>query len=483
LAYTQIDNMTSSTYSPRTDLCATMPTDAGQTLLRLLHLSDAHVVDTASPARCEWIELLGADPYWKPLLHMHRPYEALTHWVLAAHVQQLRRNPLAPWSQQPYDLALSTGDAIDNAQANELQAFVKIMGGGHAALSAYGGVHEAGHELGSGEWPYWCPDQTDSDPWKRQGYPQLSGYVARASAELHSPGLGFAWASVPGNHDVMRQGTAWSNPALEACAVGDLKALAGPPDWRPEGPLDLFVRQPERFCAGTALRQVAPSAQRRAVDLREWLAAHLQAGASGIGQAQLRSGRADTVIDTEHVRVILLDTNHPAGDYQGSIGAAQIEWLEARLAEVEQQPGRLAVLASHHGSASLVNTRGDDPDRLLAQALTAVAHRHPCVVAWLVGHRHLHRVMAHPHTEGRAGGFWEITTASLIDWPAQTRAVEFVRHGGGVLEIVCTLQDHQAEAGSLAALHAELARRFAGEAAQHMQGTADDGNVRLFLQR
>jgi hypothetical protein len=117
----------------------------------------------------------------------------------------------------------------------------------------------------------------------------------------------------------------------------------------------------------------------------------------------------------------------------------------------------------------------------LAQALTEAVHRHPSVVAWLVGHRHLHRVTAHPHPQGLGRGFWEITTASIIDWPSQTRAVEILRHPDGQLEMVCTLLDHQAPAGSLAALHANLARRFAGGAAAHMQGEAGDRNVRLLL--
>jgi metallophosphoesterase (TIGR03767 family) len=469
-------------YCLRTDLGGSVPTGQGQALLRLVHLSDAHVVDTVSPARCEWIELLAADPYWNRLLHMHRPYEALTHWALAAHVERLRRNPLAPWSAQPFDLALSTGDNIDNAQANELQTFVRIMAGGRCALSAYGGVHEAGHELGGGAWPFWCPDAGVPDLWKGQGYPVVPGFVARASAEVHSEGLGFAWTSVPGNHDVMRQGTARPNHAIEALAVGDHKALAGPLDFRPDDPQRLFVEQPQVFSTGAG-RPISAASQRRAVDTREWIAAHMQHGAAGFGQAQLRSGRADTVIDTEHVRLILLDTNHPAGDFEGSIGAAQIDWLEARLAEVEQQPGRLAVVASHHGADSLVNTLGADPERLLAQALTAALHRHPCVVAWLVGHRHLHLVAAHPHPAGQGGGFWEITTASLIDWPSQTRAVEILRHADGTLEIVCTLLDHGGEVGSLAALHRDLAQRFAGAAAAHMQGAAGDGNVRLMLPR
>jgi metallophosphoesterase (TIGR03767 family) len=468
-------------YCLRTDLGGAIPTGQGLTLINLLHLSDAHVMDTVSPARCEWIELQAEDPYWNNLLHMHRPYEALTHWALAAHVAELRRNPFAPWTNKAFDLAISTGDSIDNAQANELQAFLKIMSGGSIALSAYGGVHEKGPELGPGAWPFWCPDAEVSDMWKPLGYPVVPGFVARASAELHSEGLGFAWTSVPGNHDVMRQGTALPNTAIEAIAVGARKALAGPSDFRPGDPQGLYVEHPEQFCSGTT-RLISTSTLRRSVDRREWLAAHMQHGALGYGQSQVRSGKADAIVDTEHVRIILLDTNHPAGNFEGSIGSAQIAWLEERLVEVAQS-GRLVVLASHHGSASLKNERGADPERLLAQALIDTVHRHPCVVAWLVGHRHLHRVMAHPHPGGHGGGFWEITTASIIDWPSQTRAVEIIRHGDGSLELVCTLLDHQGEAGSLAVLHRDLARRFAGGAAAHMRGEEGDGNVRLLLQR
>ena len=109
-----------------------------------------------------------------------------------------------------------------------------------------------------------------------------------------------------------------------------------------------------------------------------------------------------------------------------------------------------------------------------------MAHRHASVAAWLVGHRivhrHVHRIVSHP---GPHGGFWEISTGSVINWPPQIRALEFVRHTGGQMEIVCTLLDHDAPPGSLAHLRHGLARRFAGDRCGRMQGQAGDGNVRL----
>ena len=459
----------------RTDLGGTARTGPGQCVLSLLLFSDVHVMDTVSPARGEWVELLGNEPRWKPLLHMHRPYEAITHWAFAAHVEAARRKPLGPWSARPFDFALSLGDNIDNAQHNELEVFLTILSGGQTRVSAHGGVHEASAALGSGPWPYWCPEPSTDDLWKPRGYPAVAGYVARASAELSSDGLGFSWAALPGNHDLMRQGTALPDADIERIATGSHKTLQCPAGFDPADPLTLFVTEPAAFSCGTD-RVIEALASRRAVDQQGWIEAVVARGALGYTAQHVASGCADAVIDTGRVRIILLDTNHPAGDYQGSIGEAQLDWLEQRLAEVDAQSGRLAVLASHHGSASLTNTRGPDASRRHAAALTAVAHRHPCVVAWLVGHRHLHQIVPHP---GPGGGFWEITTGSLIDWPSQARAVEFVCHDDGSLEIVCTLLDHEAPPDSLAFLHRDLSRLFAGPQAERMQGQAGDGNVRL----
>ena len=467
----------------RTELGGTLPSSRGKSLLNLLLMSDVQVMDTVSPARCEWVELLASEPRWQPLLHMHRPYEALTHWAFAAHVDAARRNPHAPGSTRPYDLCVCLGDNIDNAQRNELDAFLDILAGGNTRLSAHGGVHEAfahaGSSLDAGSgldpWPYWCPQADVADLWKPLGYPVVPGFVKRAGAEIVSKGLGFAWACLPGNHDVMRQGTALPEPDIERIVIGGHKALFRPEGFDPKDPLSLFIDEPAAFSRGAG-RAIPALASRRAVGRQEWIDAHVRRGAAGYSTRHAREGSTDAVIDTEHVRIILLDTNHPAGDYQGSIGTAQLDWLETQLAEVDAQPGRLAVLCSHHGSVSLTNTRGDDPQRQLANALTAVAHRHTCVAAWLVGHRHLHQIQPHP---GHKGGFWEISTGSIIDWPSQARSAEFIRHADGQLEIVCTLIDHAAPPGSLAHLHRELARRFAGGQCSRMQGQTRDGNVRL----
>ena len=486
--------MASRNHRIRTDLGgtvgeATYDPSRSRTVVRLVHLSDLHVIDVASPARAEWVELLGDDPKWRPLLHMHRPYEALTHWALAAHVDAIHRDPAAPWTGGAYDLALSTGDNIDNAQRNELDAYLAIMAGGRTQLAASGGPQDPAGGLDAGTtapsapvepWPFWCPIPGVVDTWKPLGYPAVDDYFERVDATLSSPGVGIPWASLPGNHDLMRQGTSLTNQRLESIAVGPTKSLQRPLGFLPDDPSTMFVEAPERFSCGP-MRPVPSDPDRRAIDLEEWFAAHAAAGAVGDDDDHVRetgAGCGDKIIDVADVRIVVLDTNHPDGDYQGSIGTAQLAWLDERLTEVDTEPGRYAIIASHHGSASLDNVRGGRPDRLLGDAMLDVVHRHPCAIAWLVGHRHIHRIEPRP---GAAGGFWEISTGSIIDWPSQVRAVEVVEHADGTIEIVTTLLDHGAPADSLAALHRDVARRFAGSSAAAMAGGPGDGDARLVL--
>ena len=257
----------------------------------------------------------------------------------------------------------------------------------------------------------------------------------------------------------MCQGTALFTPALETVLRSPVKPLVGPPSFRPDDPMLAFVEQPELFI-GPIGRPVPPHPRRVPLDRAGWLAAHGRAA-------------ADFVIDLENVRLIVLDTNHPDGDYQGSIGVAQLAWLDEALRGVGA--GRVAVVASHHGTRALVNERGLRNDRLHGDALLAVLQRHRCLAAWLIGHGHRNRIARH-------AGFPEIMTASIIDWPSEHRLVEIWRTATGDIEVATTVRSPEVPDGSLAALHRALAHRFEGAAAAAARrGRPDDRNVRLAL--
>lgn len=461
----------------RTDLGGTATDSRGESLLSLVHISDMHVLDAASPARAEWVELEAEDPAFRPLLHMHRPYDTLTAFAFDAHVRAIAADPVGPVSGRPLDIVVSTGDNIDNAQRNELDTYLAIMAGGIARLDAHGSAQDPSGD-GSRPWPYWSPDASVPDGWRALGYPEVDEFIERASAPIASRGVGLDWTSVPGNHDLMVQGTALPSAATDAIATAAFKSLRRPSGFAPTDPIAAYLERPEEFSTGAGF-PIEAVPNRRAIDRGEWVESHIAAGARGYGPSDARDGAIDTFIDYEHARLILFDTNHPAGDFEGSIGVQQLAWLDDRLAEVEREPGRLAILVSHHGANSLVNDRGHDPSRRLALDLTDVAHRHPCVIAWLVGHRHINRI--EPRA-GASGGFWEITTSSTIDWPSQTRTIEVIRHDDASIELTCTLNDHRDGPGTLAALHRDLAHKFTQTgAATRMAGRDGDGNARLLL--
>ncbi len=119
-------------------------------------------------------------------------------------------------------------------------------------------------------------------------------------------------------------------------------------------------------------------------------------------------------------------------------------------------------------------------------------HRFPNVVVWLSGHTHEHSAIPRPDPDGRTGGFWELSTGAIADWPVQSRLVELVDDGNGTLSVVATVVDHLAppdptDAGGLwrlASIHRELAandpHRGTDSAAA---GERTDRNVELVWRR
>ncbi len=405
-----------------------VPSLEGSTVLAcMVHLTDMHVMDASSPARAEHTQLLESDPKWSPMLAMHRPYELLANHAFAMMAETIRRSPIGSTTESPFNLALVTGDCTDNAQRNELDAYLSILLGGTLHLP-YDGVQIPA----AGETGFWCPEPEVEDDWKRRyGYPSVPGLISAINVPLVCPGIGLPVVAVAGNHDVMRQGTALTSAACERWAVGDRKALSMSPGFDPADPLAAFLADPACYIDGAATRVVRADPGRRITAPGEWAAVHQSRGAT------LVTG-SDFVHDLQHVRIIVMDTNHPFGHYQGSVAVEQLQWLDERIAETD----KWVLIATHHGTESLDNTTGDSLERRHADAVRAVLHRHNRVLAWVSGHRHINRVTHRPHPASTNEGFWEVITASTIDWPSQARSIEIVQAADGSILMVCTPIDH-----------------------------------------
>ncbi|HEX4360232.1 MAG TPA: hypothetical protein VH141_22070 [Pseudonocardia sp.] len=212
------------------------------------------------------------------------------------------------------------------------------------------------------------------------------------------------------------------------------------------------------------------------------------------------------------VTVLVLDTTNPGGYADGSIGSEQLRWLVGELTAAHSRyltedgtwretgnPDRAVVLCSHHGLSTLTNgyvhrtgdggaaVPGQDLPRSLAPDVEAVLARFPNVVLWLSGHIHRNRVR---QVRTEVGGYWEVATSALVDWPCQARCLDF-RLAGELLSIRCRQVDHRAAADPdrepdrvlrLAAIGRRLAANvFDGVGGPDAEGTELDRNVDLLV--
>jgi metallophosphoesterase (TIGR03767 family) len=510
--YRSIAEVAGEPHLVRSELIGATHTDlarGGRALACLAQLTDLHMTDVESPARFEFVNREYADPHFRELLPMQRPQEALNAYALEAMVRTINGIEDGPVTGAPLELVAMTGDAVDNAQENELNLFIDLFDGGYVNPKS-GGTEYEGVQAPS--WPgdiYWKPDGPahGEDLFaSAYGFPRLPRLLESALQPFQAGGLRLPWIGCHGNHEELCQGVGIVTKKLEAALAGTRKPYRLPDSFDRDTALETFVNRPEAFMAGPAI-DVTADRSRRPLRRDSFVDAHFRFGARPRGHGFTAQNQEDAtahyVFDTPTVRFITLDTACPAGGADGCLGADQIRWLERRLEEVHSKfqsrhglsittshQDRLVVILSHHGLDTLSNPRAEGSAHVAADEVPALLHRFGNVVLWLNGHIHTNRVRPRHDPNGATGGFWEVTTASLVDWPCQGRLVEVFEAGDGTLAIACTMVDHDGaiaagdeEPPDLAGLHRELAGNapFAGFASSRAGGP-QDRNVILPLQ-
>jgi hypothetical protein len=74
------------------------------------------------------------------------------------------------------------------------------------------------------------------------------------------------------------------------------------------------------------------------------------------------------------------------------------------------------------------------------ESLRCLFLRHRSVIAYITGHQHDNKVTPYPRPGG--GGFWEIVTASHIDWPQQSRLIDLFDNRDGTLSLFGSMIEH-----------------------------------------
>jgi 3',5'-cyclic AMP phosphodiesterase CpdA len=425
-----------------------------QLLATFAHVTDAHVLDASSPARVTFLNRLGS-----PFQSTFRPHETLTAQVLGGTVRAVRG--LAP------DLVIQGGDLIDNDQYNELAHALAVLAG--RRVSPGSGSHGYyGVQLSWDTDPFYYRPAVDAPV-----HPTL---LRDAVAPFQGPSIGAPVAPVFGDHDALVAGTFAPTPLTRSLAVGHQalwnlpmnltlpKGLSAENARSPDGP-------PDPGAIGGLLAQalrgptvrVPADGDRRQLAVDESLAT-LRA-ASAPTTLTRTPERLDYVIDHgADVRLIVLDVARRGGGSGGEVVTGQAQWVARALASAGQ---RWVLVVSHQPLATSTGS-GE---------LLGVLARAPRVVAVLNGHIHRNQITA---VSTPAGGYWQIMTSSLIDYPQQARALALHATADGGVALTTWMLDHAGD-GNLGDLSRQLSYLDAqGGRPEGFAGTALDRNVVLY---
>ena len=487
----------------RQELGVKTPLARPRNLAFFAQLTDTHVVDEESPLRVEFTDKLGL-----VFTSAYRPHEGISAQVMNEMVDQVRNtnspvdgrnlelvmttgdntdNTQCNETRWMIDLMDGRTTVDPDSGLDAPKAFTPsqlCLAPSTPAVPAipacdftangllYDGVRNDGE--------YYEPDGAGDGP----DYTHLRDFPTLFE-QMNKPFLatGFddlPWYGIFGNHDGLLQGNAPRNPVYEALAVGCLKPTSvqdDPTTW-PE-----LIGQIGTTPVTTV---IPPDPRRRPLRKQEYIAEHFKTSGVPVGHGfdarNMATGEGNYAFDPKPgLRFIVLDTIAEGGLEAGNIDDPQFQWLHNELMAAELAK-KLVVVFGHHS----IRTMGQPPvspfpygdtggnlspivhfgDGLresgislpcLTTSPTAPTYptetvrclllRHKSVIAFVNGHEHANRVTPFeraPGTGKAAGGFWEINTASHIDWPQQSRVLDIVDNGDRSLSIFATIVDHAA---------------------------------------
>jgi hypothetical protein len=126
-----------------------------------------------------------------------------------------------------------------------------------------------------------------------------------------------------------------------------------------------------------------------------------------------------------------------------------------------------------------------DDKRHGGDELVAALAKHRNVAAWINGHSHKNKIVPH-------GTFWEVSTASHIDFPQLARVIELTDNHDGTISLFGTLVESSAphrtdftdlSQTGVAALYREFSFNAQGANPDSLTGGTGDRNVELLLKK
>ena len=388
-----------------------LPIGEPSSLLYIWQITDTQIVDEESPAR-----LINGDFYEESA---YRNQESWTSQFLEACVRT--GNDFADW--RPFDLALMTGDMIDNIHENELEWLMGVMDGQI--------VHP---DSGDDDDPLPGEENDPHDPFQAEGFHE-----------------GVPWFNTAGNHDLLELGNGPLVAPLLADPTGDTTSFLSKAviptcldqpwyDDESPSPQRCYLPPKDQFTSSS----VIPDPNRAFIDLYDWIFAHFGSATipDGHGYTQnsldylIGSYVTQNIVPGLPFVLISIDMVSSSGQW-GTFDQIRHDWLEARLIDAENAEQMVIVFSHHTGSS--IDDAGERDDFI------SMLHEYPNVIAHIGGHTHWNRITPRPAPVGYEieHGYWEIETSAIMDWPQQMRFLEVVDNRDGTGEIYCTMVDYQ----------------------------------------
>ncbi len=469
-------------------------------------LTDPQIADEMSPARVDFLDAAGNEvsSSWRPMEAIGlQIFDQIVRNVNANRRSEIRGRG----GRAQLGFAVTTGDLADNQQLNETRWFKGVLDGGRVdpfsgqpisatnqcntdqatidrlnadvAARRYTGVADYDDYPGVPVDRYngfWDPDVAPPGGGPYAAFPRYPGFLERAQAPFAAEGLKVPWYISRGNHDGLIQGNAPASTDLfRAIAVGCLKVFPSsavdPARFANASESEVFAQIANPAFVQTLLagaRMVPPDPDRKIISTVEY---KREIGSShGYGRVAAAERRASDGVAAYFsfrpragIEMVSLDTVAEGGGQSGNLDDSQYKWLERTLRNA-QRARRLVIVYGHHTLGTMSNTRTDeqagtcsppktgcdaDPRRStpLHRGLAGAKNvrdlflKYPSVIAYVAGHTHANRVDL--FRKGRSG-FWQINTASHIDWPQQSRLVEVMDNRDGTLSLFATILDHAA---------------------------------------
>lgn len=435
-------------------------------LLSFFTISDIHITDKETPNQLIHLGRL-VESRLAISASLYSPVMMCSTHVLDAAIQTVN----ALHAKNPIDFGLSLGDVCNSSQYNELRWYIDILDGKviHPSSGAHLGADSIDYQK-----PFKAAGLDKSIPWYQTLGNHDHFYMGSFPVDNPlRPDLRASYTSdtVFASGNVLADVNNLKEPVYY---MGVLDGSSPDGAIRHAGKVTDFPHPPK----------VAADANRRPVGTEEWMAEFFKTSTLPVGHgfnpADAKTGFACYSFvpkSTLPLKVIVLDNTQREDDGSpdihghGFLDLRRWNWLKAELAAGDAA-GQLMVIAAHiplaveETNPPPVLPAGKkqspmgwwvnpDPTAPVQNAvdlpgLIAELHRHPNLLLWLSGHRHLNTVKAFAGPTPQTG-FWQVETSSLRDFPQQLRTFEIHLNNDDSISIVTTNVDPAVQEGTPAA--------------------------------